>query len=159
MNAAEPTRTYGTELIVHYSRGLLHMIGTHTYLHATESDPEGPGRREVPLTPSHAAELAAILESESKGRIGVELSYTGRQSLEDNPYRRVSLPYVELGVLGEVRVGETHVFLNAENLTGVRQTRFDPLLLPSQAPDGRWTTDVWAPLEGRVINAGVRLEF
>jgi len=51
------------------------------------------------------------------------------------------------------------VFLNAENLTGARQTRFDPLLLPAQAPDGRWTTDAWAPLEGRVINAGVRLEF
>ena len=77
----------------------------------------------------------------------------------DNPYRRVSVPYVELGVLGEVRFGEVHVFLNTENLTGVRQTGFDSLLLPAQAPDGRWTTDVWAPLEGRVINAGVRLKF
>jgi outer membrane receptor for ferrienterochelin and colicins len=159
VNAGEPTRTAGTELIVRYSRHLVQVIGTYTYLHATESDPQGPGRREVPLTPRHTAELAGILESESRGRIGAELSYTGRQSLEDDPYRSVSRSYVEVGVLGEVRIGELHVYLNAENLTGVRQTHYDPLLLPAQALDGRWTTGVWAPLEGRVFNAGVRIEF
>ena len=58
-----------------------------------------------------------------------------------------------------MRIGDVHVFLNAENLTDVRQTHYDPLLLAAQAADGRWTTDVWAPLEGRVFNAGVRLEF
>ena len=25
--------------------------------------------------------------------------------------------------------------------------------------DGRWTVDAWAPLDGRVINEGVRLAF
>ena len=159
VNAPEPTKTSGAEFITHYSRGLLHVIGTYTYLRATESDRVGLGRREVPLTPRHVAELDAILESESKGRIGAELSYTGRQSLEDDPYRALSVAYVEVSVLGEVRIGDVHVFINAENLTDVRQTRYDPLLLPAQAPDGRWTTDVWAPLEGRVFNAGVRLEF
>ena len=159
VNAPEPTKTSGAEFITRYSRGLFHVIGTYTHLHAAESDPAGPGRREVPLTPRHVAELAAILESESKGRIGAELSYTGRQSLEDDPYRTLSVPYLEVGVLGEIRIGDVHVFLNAENLTNVRQTHYDPLLLPAQAPDGRWTTDVWAPLEGRVFNAGVRLEF
>ncbi len=159
VNAPKPTKTSGAELITRYSRGLFHVIGTYTYLHATESDPASPGRREVPLTPRHVAELAAILESESKGRIGAELSYTGRQSLEDDPYRALGVAYLEVGVLGEVRIGDVHVFLNAENLTDVRQTRYDPLLLPARASDGRWTTDVWAPLEGRVFNAGVRLEF
>ena len=48
---------------------------------------------------------------------------------------------------------------NAVNLTNVRQTRYDPLLLPAREPDGRWTTDVWAPLEGRIFNAGVKMEF
>jgi outer membrane receptor for ferrienterochelin and colicins len=41
----------------------------------------------------------------------------------------------------------------------VRQTKHDPLVLPARAPDGRWTTDAWAPLEGRVVNGGVRLGF
>jgi iron complex outermembrane receptor protein len=159
VNAAEPTKTSGTELIVRYSRGPLHVIGTDTYLHATESDPTRTGRRDVPLTPRHEAELAAIWESEAKGRIGAEVSYTGTQSLEDDPYRSTSVGYVEIGILGEVRIGEVSLFVNAENLTDVRQTYYDPLLLPAQATDGRWTTDVWAPLEGRVFNVGVRMEF
>ena len=159
VNAAELTKTSGAELIIRYSHRLLHAIGTYTYLSTSESNPVGTGRREVPLTPRHEAELAAIWESESRGRIGAELSYTGSQSLEDNPYRTLGIAYLEVGVLGEVRIGDVHVFLNAENLTDVRQTHYDPLLLPAQAPDGRWTTDVWAPPEGRVFNAGVRLEF
>ena len=48
---------------------------------------------------------------------------------------------------------------NAENLLDVRQTSYDPLILPARSPEGRWTTDAWAPLEGRVFNAGVRYEF
>ena len=159
VNAAEPTKTYGAELIARYSRGRLHAIGTYTYVNANEFDPQGAGRREVPLTPRHAVELAAILEDESKGRIGVELSYTGRQNLEGDPYRSASVAYAELGVLGEVRIRDVRLFLNLENLTDVHQTDYDPLLLPAQAPDGRWTTDVWAPLQGRAFNAGVQIEF
>jgi outer membrane receptor for ferrienterochelin and colicins len=158
-NAAEPTRSSGAEILARYSRGALHAIGSYTFLRSTESDPGGSGRREVPLTPRHQAEVAVILENEQRGRVGSEISYTGHQSLEDNPYRSAGVAYVEVNLLGEVRLGEAHLFLNAMNLTDVRQTRFDPLLLPSQAPDGRWTTEVWAPLEGRVFNAGVRMEF
>ena len=42
---------------------------------------------------------------------------------------------------------------------GVRQTKWDPLVRPQQAADGRWTVDGWAPLDGRVINGGVRIAF
>jgi hypothetical protein len=48
---------------------------------------------------------------------------------------------------------------NGENLTGGRQTRWDPLLRPAVSADGRWTVDAWAPLDGRVINGGIRLTF
>lgn len=158
-NAPSPTDAYGSQFLVRYKRGPLQVIGTHTYLRSTESDPDRGGRRETPLTPRHAAELAALFEEESRGRLGVEVSYTGRQSLEVDPYRREGAPYVEVSALAELRLGETSVFLHATNLTGVRQTGFDPLLLPARAPDGRWTTDLWAPLEGRSLNAGVRVEF
>ena len=35
----------------------------------------------------------------------------------------------------------------------------DPLVRPNRAPDGLWTVDAWAPLEGFVANAGVRIRF
>jgi iron complex outermembrane receptor protein len=51
------------------------------------------------------------------------------------------------------------LFLNAENLLNVRQTRWDPLVRPTRASDGRWTVDAWAPTDGFVLNGGVRLKL
>jgi iron complex outermembrane receptor protein len=62
-------------------------------------------------------------------------------------------------MLAERRFERFSLFINGENLTGVRQSRWEPLLRPARAVDGRWTVDAWAPLEGRVINGGVRLWF
>jgi outer membrane receptor for ferrienterochelin and colicins len=98
-------------------------------------------------------------ERHGQARIGIEFYYTGPQRLDENPYRSESHPYVVLGLLAERRFGRWRVFLNAENLTDTRQTRYDPLVRPTRADDGRWTVDAWGPLEGRTINGGVRLRF
>jgi outer membrane receptor for ferrienterochelin and colicins len=158
-NAAEPTRTWGTDLLARFHEEPLHLTATYTYTRSTESDPERGVRRVVPLTPRHAAGLVGMWEAEETARVGAELYYVGRQELEENPYRAESRPYLILGLLGERRIGPARFFLNAENLLDARQTRWDALLLPARAPEGRWTTDAWAPLEGRTFNAGVRLEF
>jgi iron complex outermembrane receptor protein len=155
-NAVAPTRTIGGELLARFRGGPWHLTATYTYARSTESDPITGTRRAVPLTPSHALGVVAAWESEGRTRIGAELYYTGRQELDDNPYRAASRPYVVAGGLIEHRIGRLRVFVNLENLTNVRQTAFDPLVLPARASDGRWTTDAWAPLEGRVINGGVR---
>ncbi len=159
-NADEPTRTWGTEMLARWHHEPFHLTATHTYLRSTEVGPEAlSSRREVSLTPRHSLGLVGMWEAEDQGRAGVEVYYTGRQALEDNPYRDASRPYLILGFLAERRFGRARAFLNAENLLDVRQTRFDPVLLPARSPEGRWTTDLWAPLEGRVFNAGVRYEF
>lgn len=98
-------------------------------------------------------------EEHGRGRVGLEAYYTGRQALDENPFRTVSKPYVELGALAEVVLGPVRMFLNAENILNVRQTKFDPLVRPSRLPDGRWTVDAWAPTDGFVLNGGVRLMF
>jgi hypothetical protein len=74
-------------------------------------------------------------EAEDVGRLGIEWYYTGRQSLEENPYRAVSEPYMIIGLLAEKQFGRIRLFVNGENLTGVRQTRWDPLLLQTRV---RW---------------------
>jgi len=101
---------------------------------------------------------------EDWGKLGLEAFYTGRQVLDDptneNPYRKVGRPYVIFGALVEWNLTErVSLFVNAENLTDVRQTRYDPLLRPQQSADGRWTVDVWAPLDGRLINGGLKARF
>lgn len=57
------------------------------------------------------------------------------------------------------RFGRAQIYVNSENLSDVRQTKTERLLLPQRARDGRWSTDAWAPLEGRTINAGLRFRF
>lgn len=159
-NADEPTRTWGTELLARWHQEPFHLTATHTHLRSMEVDHEALSvRREVPMTPRQSFGVVGMWEAEDQGRAGLEVYYTGRQALEENPYRTISRPYFILGFLAERRIGRVRVFLNAENLLDVRQTRFDPVLLPARSPEGRWTTDLWAPLEGRVFNAGVRYEF
>jgi outer membrane receptor for ferrienterochelin and colicins len=154
---AEPTIDTGLETVATIRRPPFSVTGTYTYVHSREG--VDADRGDIPLTPRHSAGLVGMWEKEGRGRIGVEAYFTGVQRLEDNPYRSQSEPYVVFGGLIERRFGPVRLFVNAENLGGVRQTRFDPLVRPFQAVDGRWTVDAWAPLDGRVINGGVRLSF
>lgn len=156
-NLQDPTTNVGLELLATLRSEPYALTGTYTYVRARETVDGVEG--DVPLTPRHSAGVVAMWEVEDVGRVGVEWYYTGRQALEENPYRLVSEPYMIVGLLGERQFGRIRLFINGENLTGVRQTRWDPLLRPTRATDGRWTVDAWAPLEGRTINGGVRVTF
>ncbi len=157
-NAGGPVRTWGTEVFAVLEREPLHIVASHTWLRSTEADAAGGGRREVPLTPRHTFGMVGAVE-QAWGRAGMELYFTGRQELDDNPFRTRSRPHVILGFLVDRRFGPFRVFVNAENVLDTRQTRHDPLLRPSPAPDGRRITDVWAPLDGRSFNGGVWIRF
>jgi outer membrane receptor for ferrienterochelin and colicins len=158
-NAPEPVRTWGTELLLQYRRGSLVTRATHAYTRSTELDLDTGRRREVPLTPRHAASFNTMWEGDEWGRLGFEAYFTGRQTLDDNPYRDVSRRYVLFGGLFERRLGRARLFVNVENLAGIRQTRYDPLIRPAPLLDGRWTVEAWAPLDGRVWNGGARVSF
>lgn len=159
INVPGETRLRGMELMLRYRWRQVTLTGSYVHVHASEPVLTGVGRQTLPLTPRHTGGLVAIWEKPGKGRIGVEAYYSGRQALEDNPYRARSKPYVEMGMMGELILGKVSLFLNAENILNVRQTRYDPLLLPNRMPDGRWTVDVWAPTDGFVLNGGIRFKF
>ena len=158
VNAPGPRRTPGAEILVGFVRAPLHAIASWAWLDATEADADGV-RRAVPLVPRYTATLDGILESEKRGRIGLELDYTGRQPLADNPYRSVSPGYFEFNILAELRFEGVALFMNALNITDVRQTHYDPLIRPSPGPGGDPITEVWAPLGGRTFNLGIRAEL
>lgn len=159
VNVAGDTKVRGSELLLRYRRAPFTLTGSYVYMDATEPEEGGSGQRRTPLVPRHTAGLVAVWERHGRGRIGLETYYTGEQALEDNPYRTVSRPYVHIGVLGEIAIGPARLFANAENILGIRQTRYDPLVLPQRLPDGRLTVDIWAPAEGFVLNAGLRMGF
>ena len=156
-NADDPSTTMGVELLGTFRRSPIAVTGNYALVRTREQD--GAARVESPLTPRHSAGLVAMWEREDRGRVGVEYYFTGPQRLDANPYRSRSDGYSIVGVLAERKVGPVRLFINGENLTDVRQTKFDRLPLPSQAVDGRWTVDAWAPLDGRTFNGGVRIVF
>ena len=158
VNAETPTRTTGAEFIARYHEDNVDIIVTHMYLRSTEVGEDGSGRRDVPLNPGQTATFD-LLWKLPIGNIGFEVFYTGRQELEDNPYRLHGRPYTILGFLYTRNVGRALLYINTEDLADVRQTKFDPLIRPVPLRDGRWATDAWAPLEGRSLNAGVRFRF
>jgi iron complex outermembrane receptor protein len=181
VNAPGPTETWGGELLARVEHALgseeapmLRVTGSYTFLRSTECDLDpgaarsdagrvGCARHEVALTPRHAIGVVTTVEQEGLSRVGVELYYTGRQRLDGNPYRAESRPYLIVGLMGEraiaTRAGTARLFLNLENLTNVRQTRDDRLVMQRRGAGGRWTTDAWTDLAGVTVNGGVRLTW
>jgi outer membrane receptor for ferrienterochelin and colicins len=173
LNAATPTRTHGTELIARFHAAELDVIATHMFVDSTEWDStfaeatvDKPGaeaspkaERQVALNPRHTAAVDVLFQV-GPARTGIELFYTGRQQLDDNPYRATGAPYVLWGGLVDWGFTErVRGYVNAENLGDVRQTRREPLVRPFRAAGEPWSVDAWSPLEGRTINAGLRIKF
>jgi outer membrane receptor for ferrienterochelin and colicins len=156
-NLPTPTTNAGLEAIAIWKTEDFSLVANYAFVRSREDTEEG--RAEVPLTPRHSAGLDAAWDVADVWHFGVEWYLTGHQRLEANPYRELSAPYGLFGVLAIRRVGRAFLFINGENLTNVQQTDWDPLLRPSRGVDGRWTVDAWAPLDGRVINGGVRFRF
>ena len=156
-NLEEPTTNGGAELLAIWRRAPIAVTASYAYVRAREL--VNAVAQDVPLTPRHSFGLVGMWEREGVGRVGVEWYYTGRQSLEANPFRTVSEPYTLVGLLVERVFGPLRLFVNGENLTNVRQSQFDPLVRPTRGADGRWAVDAWSPLDGRNINGGIRLKF
>lgn len=157
VNLPEPTHNVGVEFLGTLRRAAFSATLSYTYVHSRQF--ELGERVDTPLTPRQSFGLVGMWEKAKVGRVGVEGYYTGDQRLEENPYRTESRPYFLFGLLAEHPIGPLRLFVNVENLTNVRQTRWDPLLRPDRAIDGRWTVDAWAPLDGRVLNGGIRFKF
>jgi iron complex outermembrane receptor protein len=157
VNLREPTITRGAETVATIRVDEFSVTGTYTYVRSREGD--GTSRAEAPLTPRHSAGFVSMWEREGVGRAGFEAYFTGRQRLEDNPFADRSRPYVLFGGLVERRLGKYRLFVNVENLANVRQTNWNPILRPTPSADGRHTVDAWAPLDGRVVNGGIKIVF
>jgi outer membrane receptor for ferrienterochelin and colicins len=155
----EATNTFGGEALAKIHFGELTVVTSYTLVHQTEPDPVTMVRRAAMLTPRHSAGLTAVWEREDVGRAGIEVYFTGKQPLDENPYRSTSAAYPYFGALAEKRIGKSRLFVNFENLSNLRQTNYDPLVRPSRNFDGRWTVDAWSPLDGFVVNGGIRIAW
>jgi outer membrane receptor for ferrienterochelin and colicins len=168
VNADEPSRTQGIDVYARYRAQPIRFTASYSYLDATrpeigriigiDFEADTTMRRAAPLIPRHAIHLDAAYERANDKILGLAVHFTGRQTLTDTVLA-TSQPYVTVDARLEKHVRRTIVFVYAKNLTDVRQAQFAPVLRSTSGHAGEWTNDVWAPLEGRVLNAGVRVTY
>ncbi|WP_299241502.1 TonB-dependent receptor [uncultured Aquimarina sp.] len=107
------------------------------------------GNPQKPLTARHNAGSVVMYENET-WRIGFETYYIGKQLLSNGTE---TTDFVLMGLLGMRNFSWGTIFVNFENFTDRRQSRFSPLVLP---PTNDPTfTEIYAPTDGFILSAGV----
>jgi outer membrane cobalamin receptor len=158
-NASGATRVGGIEGAAIWRFAENKFLLTYGYARGTQTDAESGVREPMPLLNRHRVGADVMLEKPGVYRVGIEGIYYGRQALDDNPYLGESKPYVYTMALAMRQLGPVELVANFENLLDVRMTRYQRLVRPSPTTGGRWTTDVWAPLEGFMANVAVRYRW
>lgn len=108
----------------------------------------------APLTSKHRLNNVLMYEVEDKWKLGLEAYYFSEQRLNDNTRGR---PYWIMGFMAEKFWEKFSVFINFENFTDSRQTRFDAIFTGD--PTNPVFRDIYAPVDGFVINGGVKLRL
>ena len=109
-----------------------------------------------PLTSKHILSFLLSYEWRNRFVVGVDAYYWSAQSLSDGTPTH---PIWELGMNGQVIFRWFNVFINLENILDFRQTSFGPTVFPSPTFHQPRFTEVYAPLEGRVLNVGFKLKL
>ena len=102
----------------------------------------------------HRLNNVLIYEVHDNVRIGLEGYYYGKQKLEDNSF---SEDYWIFGLMIEKYWDKFSLFLNFENFTDTRQTKFGDIYSGSISEPT--FLDIWAPLDGFVINGGIKINL
>lgn len=108
-----------------------------------------------PLVARHRLNNVLMFEKHDNFWIGLEAYYFSPQLLNDGLKGQ---SYWIMGLMIEKVLGEHFsVFLNFENFLDTRQTRFDTIYTGNLShPEFR---DIYAPVDGFVMNGGIKLRF
>ncbi|MES1216793.1 MAG: TonB-dependent receptor [Bacteroidota bacterium] len=152
VNAAGHIDTKGIETNLRFSyRDFKLFIG---YTYADVKSHFNNIKSWIPLTARHRLNNVLMYEQEGKLKIGLEAYYFSPQKLSDGA---IGKAYWICGLMGEKQWEKFSVFINFENFFDTRQTRFDTIYTgPIDNPVFR---DIYAPVDGFVINGGVKLRF
>jgi len=144
------TRGFETNLRLLYGDFKLFLGYTYTDAN-THFDNE---RSWLPLTARHRLNNVLMYEKEDNIKIGLEAYYFSPQRLNDGATGK---PYWITGFMVEKLWERFSVFINFENFTNTRQTRFDTIY--TGTIDNPVFRDIYAPVEGFVMNGGVKVRW
>lgn len=144
--------TRGMETNLRLTYGDFKLFVGYTYTDAnTHFDQK---KNWLPLTARHRFNNVLMYEVEEKWKVGLEAYHFTRQYLNDGEFGK---PYWLMGFMVEKIWEHIAVYVNFENFTNTRQTRFDTIFTGTvNNPRFR---DIYAPVDGFVMNGGIKINL
>ncbi|WP_233522454.1 TonB-dependent receptor [Chitinophaga silvatica] len=151
-NVAGFIDTKGWETNVKFGYGDFKLFIGYTFTDARLND--NGVIRENPLTARHRLNNVLMYEKEDKWKLGLEAYYFSKQALSDGTTGKA---YWICGFMAERLWEKFSLFVNFENYLDTRQTRFGTIYTGTVTnPIFR---DIYAPLDGFVVNGGLKLKL
>lgn len=149
-NAEGLVTSRGAETNIKFSYGDLKWFMNYAFIDAKLNYlPDTPQK---PLTARHNIGSVIMYESE-KWHLGFETYYTGKQLLSNDTKTR---DYCVMGLLGMRNFHWGNIFVNFENFTDRRQSRFSSLVLPPH--ENPTFPEIYAPTDGFIFSIGMILK-
>jgi len=124
------------------------------YTYADVNQHTGSNSTAYPLVSKHRLNNVLMYEVEDEWKIGAEAYYFSKQRLNDGATGK---SYWTAGLMAEKLWERFSIFVNFENFTNTRQTKFDTIYTGTITdPVFR---DIYAPVDGFVINGGIKLRL
>lgn len=152
INSSGYIHTKGTETNIKIGYDDLKLFLGYTYTDARLL--ENGTNTESPLTPKHRINSVLMYEIEDKWVVGLEAYYFSRQKLNDGTRGE---DYWMTGFMAERIWERFSLYINFENFLDTRQTRFGNIY--SGTITNPVFKDIYAPLDGFVINGGIKIRI
>ena len=108
----------------------------------------------LPLTARHRLNNVLMYEADESWKLGLEAYYFSKQRLTDGTTGR---SYWITGFMIEKIFNKLSLFMNFENFTDTRQSKFGAIY--TGTIDNPEFADIYAPVEGFVMNGGIKLRL
>lgn len=143
------TKGMETNVKLSYQHIALYLGYTYTdaIKHETAQEP-------YPLVSKNRLNNVLMYEIEDQLRMGLEAYYYSPQALNDGT---IGKSYWLAGFMAEKLWERFSIFINLENLTNVRQTKFGSIYTGSITHP--IFKDIYAPLDGFVMNGGIKIHL
>ncbi|MBS1624154.1 MAG: TonB-dependent receptor plug domain-containing protein [Bacteroidetes bacterium] len=109
-----------------------------------------------PLTSKHIVSILASYTWRNRFMLGLDAYYYSSQYLSDGT---ATHPIWEMGMNAQVIFRWFNVFVNFENILNIRQTSYGPVVFADPTFHTPRFNEVYAPLEGRVLNVGFKVKL
>jgi outer membrane receptor for ferrienterochelin and colicins len=114
-----------------------------------------PAHPHVPLSAQNKFATLIAFEFSDHFRTGIEAAITGRQYLDDGSRTPA---WLFTAAMMRYDVNKISLVLNCENLFDYRQSRKESLIKGGSMQDPVFK-EIWAPIDGRVVNLSVKLKL